>query len=91
MMAEYDTRSLEIINYQRKFLKENHPDLFNKGLELEEKYGHYNFIVLDLPVFKLMIQNYLKKFGKIFMDYVHDNVKILPVLTLLMILHVLEI
>ena len=48
----HDIKSLYLINQQRKFLKANHPDIFNKGLELEALYGHYNFMVLDLPVFK---------------------------------------
>lgn len=48
----YNEKSLDLINKQRKYLKDTHPDLFKYGLELEERFGQYNFIVLDLPVFK---------------------------------------
>lgn len=49
---EPDTKSLTLINNQRKFLKDNHPDLFKRGLEMEERYSQYNFVILDLPVFQ---------------------------------------
>jgi len=48
-----DQKSLDLINKQRQYLKDNFSSIFDKMLEIESKYSMYNFMVFDLPKFEL--------------------------------------
>ena len=53
IVMNYNEKSLNLINTQREFLKTNHSELFSRILNIEELYSTYNFMIFNLPKFKM--------------------------------------